>query len=498
MLRSVTVLFFLSLSWIGALWFALPIELNALSYPRLILLHASPPVLLFLMWLFRRMWHKRRQALAEERQRSEEEAKRLASLAAAQQQREAELRHLRFACDCRAAAVTGTNLPTSLLMSALPEDGGDEDDTDDDDFDDEDDDAEPLALTVDLQEFAQPLRQALDAIYRATPAALVLPVFVAPPAHLAAAEVIALIRRFISDIGERLSSELDFTHDQEAQVRFAPGGNGVADRAIALFEQTPDLPGALIVSFDAPIQRDRMDYAKAFSSGQRAKVATTLDERAQWCGKPGTAVVAMLLTHPDLAAMLATIRDCVLEDDAANPAMTPFWQRAATRTEQLERLVRLPLDKREALSERPVLARVHRSAFSPHQTQDDAKNLGPTVQSLLEQALIASDLTEPDNRIADKPPVLGWLVQNAGTVGRYAARMGALAASIRQLGHDLHPLDDATNFANTIGDFGAATVWVMLAEAITRSSESGKAVLTVDFQQESGLAVSATVPIPSA
>ena len=77
MLRSVTVLFFLSLSWIGALWFALPIELNALSYPRLILLHASPPVLLFLMWLFRRMWHKRRQALAEERQRSEEEAKRL-------------------------------------------------------------------------------------------------------------------------------------------------------------------------------------------------------------------------------------------------------------------------------------------------------------------------------------------------------------------------------------------------------------------------------------
>jgi hypothetical protein len=89
----------------------------------------------------------------------------------------------------------------------------------------------------------------------------------------------------------------------------------------------------------------------------------------------------------------------------------------------------------------------------------------------LEQALIASDLTEPDNRIADKPPVLGWLVQNAGTVGRYAARMGALAASIRQLGHDLH------QFVAELEQQGVA--FESLTEKIETSSAAGKLVFHV-------------------
>lgn len=499
MLKAIMLLFLLALSWIGALWFIFPIDLNALSYPNLILLHASPPVVLFSVWFLHRMRQTHRQILAEAHQRSEEEAQRRATQAADQQQREAELRHLRFACNCRAAVVTGTGLPTSLLMSALPEDSADEEDTDNDSiFDDKGENSEPLALSADMQEFAKPLRQALVAIYRETPAALVLPVYVAPPTHLAATEVIALIHRFVLDIGESLDSELDSALDHETQVRFAPSGNGVTDRAIALFEQTPDLPGAVIVAFDAPIQRDRIEYAKAGSSQQRALVATTLDERAEWCGHPGMAVVALLLTHSDLAAMLASIRNCSPEGDAAEPSMTPFWNRATTKSAQLERLIRLPLDRREALGERTVLARIHRSAFSSHPSEDDTKSLGPKVQSLLEQASMASALLWSENGSAKKPAALGWVVHNAGTVGRYATRLGALASSIRQLGHDLHPLDAATNLANSISDFGAATAWVMLAEAIARTSESGKAVLAIDFQPEDGLAVSATMPIPSA
>lgn len=514
MLKSLLALVVLVASWIMTLWFVLPIDLNALPYPRLILLHAAPPALLFMLWLSHRLWQRRRQSLSDARRQAEEEAQRQAAKTATQQQRQAELRQQRFGCDCRAAVVTGTSIPTSILMCARSADDAGEE-TDDDDFLDGEDERSEPELSPELQEFADPLRQALAVIYRETPAALALPVYVVPPTHLAATEVIALIRRFRREIGGDLDPEFQLEFDSDAiPVKFAPNGNGVADSAIALFEQLPDLPGAIVVALDAPIQRDRAAYAKATTSEQRAAVTAELDERARWCGQSGLAVVTLLLTHPEIATMLASIRDYSPENDSENNAMTPFWQRTSTPNEQLIPLARLPLSTREALGERTVLARIHRAEFSPSRPQLGSMDFGLFIQSLMEKAFAASGLIEPagstseaatvTENVAEKvaveatenPAELGWLVHNAGTADRYAARLGAMASSFRYFGHDLHPLDDATNFAAAIGDFGVATAWAMLAEAVMRTAESGTATLSADFQADNGLAISVTARVP--
>lgn len=512
MLKSLLALVVLAVSWIMALWFALPIGLNALPYPRLTLLRAAPPVLLFVLWLSHRLWRRRRQARAAARQQADEDAQRQAVKTAAQQQRQAELCQQRFGCDCRAAIVTGTNIPTSILMCARWADDTDEDTDDGDVLDEEDERFEP-ELSSDLQEFAEPLCQALATIYRETPAALALSVYVVPPTHLAATEVIALIRRFRHGIGGDLDPEFQLEFDSDAvPVKFAPNGNGVADSAIALFEQLPDLPGAIVVALDAPIQRDRATYAKATTSEQRVAVVAELDERARWCGQSGLAVVTLLLTHPEIATMLASIRDYSPENDTANNAMTPFWQHTSIPKEQLIPLARLPLSTREVLGERAVLARIHRAAFSSCNPQIGSTDFGLLIQSLMEKAFAASGLIElagctgeasaVTENVADEPTVkttenpaeLGWLVHNAGTVDRYAARLGAMASSFRYFGHDLHPLDDATNFAAAVGDFGSATAWAMLAEAVVRTAESGTATLSADFQTDNDLALSVTTP----
>ena len=510
MLKSLLALVVLAVSWIMALWFALPIDLNALPYPRLILLHAAPPVLLFVLWLGRRLWQRRHQARATARQQAEEEAQRQAVKTAAQQQHQAELRQQRFGCDCRAAVVTGTNIPANILMCAGSAEDAGEDIDGDDLLDEEDEHCEP-ELSSDLQEFAEPLRQALATIYRETPAALALPVYVVPPTHLPATEVIVLIRRFLHEIGSSLDPELQLEIDPDAiQVKFAPNGNGVADSAIAPFEHLPDLPGAVFVALDAPIQRDRATYAKATTSEQRGAVMAELDERARWCGQSGLAVVTLLLTHPEIATTLASIRDHSLDSDVVDNAMTPFWQRSLPPSGQLALLAKMTPSTREQLVERAVLARIHRAAFSSCNPQIGSTDFGLLIQSLMEKAFAASGLIElagctgeasavtenvaeePAVKTAENPAELGWLVHNAGTVDRYAVRLGAMASSFRYFGHDLHPLDDATNFAAAVGDFGPVTAWAMLAEAVVRTAESGTATLSADFQTDNGLALSVT------
>lgn len=512
MLKSLLALVVLVASWIMALWFVLPVNLNALPYPRLILLHVVPPALLFVLWLIRRVWQRRRQSRADARQLADEEAQRQAAKTAAQQQRQAELRQRRFGCDCRAAVVTGTNIPTSILMCARSADDAGEE-TDDDDFLDVEDERSEPKLSSELEEFADPLRQALAVIYRETPAALALPVYVVPPTHLAATEVIALIRRFRQEIGGDLDPDFQPEFDPDAiPVKFAPSGNGVADSAIAVFEHLPDLPGAILVALDAPIQRDRMAYAKATASEQRAAVTAELDECARWCGQSGLAVVTLLLTHPEIATMLASIRAYSPDDEIADDAMKPFWQRSLLPPEQLAQLARMAPSTREQLAGRAVLARIHRTAFSQCEPRVGSTDLGLLAQSLMEKAFVASGLIEPAGctnaasavtetvveepavKVTENPAELGWLVHNAGTVDRYAARLGAMASSLRYFGHDLHPLDDATNFAVVVGGFGAATAWAMLAEAVMRTAESGTATLLVDFRTDNDLALSVTTP----
>lgn len=507
MLSSLLLLIGLALLWSLALWFALPINLSTFSNFGLLLLHILPPFGLWGSWLGLRAWQRRRKAQAWARQEAASEGKRQETLLAVRQQREADLAQLRTGCDCRAAIVAGLGEGASALKAGLPEAPLADDEGDA--VVDEDAALDPPALSSELQEFAGPLRQALESIYRETPAALVLPVYVAPPTHIPAAETIALIRQLIHEIGASLEPSIAVTPD-EVRVAFVPSGNGAADSAITLFDRLPDLPGAVLLALDSPVQRDQAAYDKLTTGDQRAAMTAEVDERQTWYGKPGLAVVALLLTHPETNAMLAAIHDYSRDDDAAFNVMTPFWQKASAPGGQLAPLARLAPAEREAIGQQPVLARIHRAAFGTGKPQARPLEMSLFCQSLMEKALLAGGMSPKDGGAGDDtivpdtageeaappPAFLGWLVHNAGTVDRHGPRLGALATAIRHFNFDLHPLNEATNFANAVGDFGAATPWAMLAEAVALVADSGTAVLCADFQMNDGLAMSIAMPGP--
>ena len=512
MLKSLLLLITLTILWTLAVWFVLPLNLSTLSYPNLVLLHGLPPLTLLVVWLVLRAWRRRHKIRALARQQAVEEAQRQEVMATARQQREVEAAHQRFGCDCRAVVVTGLGGKTSTLKAALPENVANEDDIKDE-FElelatelEEEDSAAPLALTEELQEFAAPLRQALESIYQATPATVALPVYLVPPSHIPALETIGLVRQYIHEIGASLNPPIAVL-PEDVRVAFAPTGNGAADSAIALFDNLSELPGAVLIALDSPIQRDQAVYAKLATSDQRTAMTVEMDERATWRGTPGLAVVAMLLTHPEINRMLATIHDYSQAHDAAFDAMTPFWQKQTAPSGQLAALARINPVEREILSQQPVLARIHRTAFGTTKPPVRPLEMGLYFQALMEKALLAGGLLseshESDDSLspspegkAPTPPVLTWLVHNAGTVERYGPRLSGLATAIRHFGFDLHPLSEATNFAQSVGDFGAATPWVMLAEAVVRTSDSGAIVLNADFQENDGLAMSTTLPVP--
>lgn len=490
-MKSLLLLLGVAVLWILAVWFVLPTVPATFPDISKSLFYVLPPFFALGLWQTFRRWKRRRKARILVEREAAGETEREHAKAAAQQQREAELAHLRFACDCKLAVITGLDNGAGAMKAALPDAPLGEQHTDADE-----EDAAPPVLGEELQAFAAPLRQALESIYQQAPAALALPVYLVPPTHIPAIESIELVRRYACEIGADLDPPIEVAPDK-VRITFATSGNSAADSALELFDRNPNLPGAVLLAFDSPVQRDQAAFKARATSEQRTSFLAELDERATWRGAPGSAVVALLLTHPSLEAMLAGIQGLVGGDSQPSDAMTPFWQKAGASTEELVPLSKIALEWREALGNLAVLTRVHRATFGMATPETRALEMTSTSRLLMEKALLAgsliTELDAADQEAKDNepaPPVVRWLVHNAGTVERNGPRLSALAAALRYFGIDLHLLDEATNVASVGGDFGPASTWVMLAEAAVRSSELGASVLCADFQPDGGVSMS--------
>lgn len=506
MLRSLLVLLALAIAWILLLWFALPFQIPAQPISVVLLAHALPPLALWSGWLLVVALRKRRKAQALAREQAATEAERQQALAELQERQAAELAQLRFGCDCRGAVLTGLSLGPEILEAALPQ--ADPPDGEDEEPDDAEEDADfpTPERSPAMVEFAGPLMQALEAVYQAAPAALALPVFVLPPAHVAATEAFEVIRDRMIEIAEALERG-DIVEATGVQVRFVPGGDTPSESILRIFDHQPDLPGALILAFDSPAQRDAAAFQKAISSEERAAIVGEISERSTWLGEPQTAVVALLVTHPDAAAMLAGIRELAWHASSPDDALVPYWQRHGELSGVLAALARFSPEERDALRQMPRLARIHRAATAQLSSQARVMEACVTHQTVLEKALLAgglpradrssgeSDMSKPSSdESANESTALGWLVHNAGTLERCGPRLGALATAMSRFGFDLHPLDEATNFAQQVGDLGAATPWAMLAEAAVRASKLEAPALLSHYEPGEALALSLAMP----
>ncbi len=472
--------------WIAFLWFGLRIDWRAWSHLALLAVHLLPPVAACLTgWAVHQLIRRRKLRQAKER-RQAARAKRQAVREAARQQHAQEMRNRRFGCDCRAVAIRDLAVQEEPAWS---------------------DDAVLLQQTVTAQarrdgfadtgmlEALEPaIAEALRHVYQQCGAAAAFPLYLQPPAELAAGEIIQRVRSLHARLIEELALPLK-RRDGVPAILYLPSGASAADSMVGLFDNTPDLPGAIVLAFDSPLW-----WAQEEDTPDQNEL-----ERQQRLGKPGHGVFALLVTHPDLPAML--------EHASRHPeevnSMTPFWEKLPQLQGHQALLMLVPAALREEMAHLTPLARLHRPAHAGADTKGKrGRELSETMRMLLEHVRIHAGLVEvpfAPNAGGDVPAQgkdkkadradCGWLVHNAGT-GEYAKRrLPAIGSALLYFGSDLNPVETATNLAGTTGYLGRATSVGMLALALARVQALQMPVLCVEFLEQHGITLAMLMPV---
>lgn len=488
MIAHVSMLSLFSATWLATLWLLLAPAFVAWSIPQLVVLHLAPPLALWGSWLVWRRRLRERAALALAEREATAEAERQAKLDEARARHERELQHLHFACDCRAVAMTdlvlaGHDEPLvpegpGICCATLAQTTND-----------------PVESSLPIQLKAG-IDTALRAIYGDCPAAVKFPIYLLPPPDTLADELIACVRdsrlQWLIEIGLAQGDSFE-----AGGIVFLPSCDSAVESVIGLFESTPELPGALVLSFDSPWWRSRLADGKAdFEQRHEA--------RRKWLGQPGQGVFAVFVTHRDLPERLAA----EVPHDTGYDAMTPYWERRNSLAGGGSFLASLTPSECADLRQALPLARIHRAAkldLSSRQSYNMA--FTREIQRSLERAQIQAALvdfpfdpvleagTVPEPAPSDPARACTWLVHNAGDVDCAGSRLAALGVALYGRDIDLDPIAAATNVTVRAGDLGVARGMAMLAMAVARAATGGGHCLCAEFSDEVQLSLYfATVP----
>lgn len=468
MLIKLMLLLMLTIAWLGTLWFGISPSLGRWSPAALITLHALPPLLLWGcgVWLHRYFLQRRAQAAIE--QRAQSVAIQQAQLDATRKQHLDALAQRRLFCDCRwisleaepsrVGALPKMDLHNVRLAVRLQDPASN---TDDDD---------PQAL--DFSRFAPPLYNALQRLYDQSPAAVVLPIYVCASRALSGEAVLAGIRTLYRQVGADMEPQPKLL--ENAVIRFLNSAERIAEQLLASFEADPELPGVVILAFDAPLV-------------------------AQDAPPSGQAVVAMLLTAHDLAQTLAGLPS--QQEAPMLDLMSPHWERELDIGHNNRYLAQATPVAWRSLLELPVLGQLRR----PAGVEDRADAPPPrtaVLQSLLERAGVNAGLLpcpfpgdqEPESSDQLSIHSCGWLVHNAGEMGRAGARLAELSRAMSYHGITTEPIDEATNLAATLGDLGEANPAAALALALLQSAVLAKPVLLAEYVTAKAVSLSFITP----
>lgn len=456
LIRGVLLLAAAAAAWVTVLWFVLAPDFTRLAPASLLALHGLPPLLAAGMWWGWRHVRRVRRRRAEDAQRQAAEAERQAALAAAREAHQQALRARRFGCDCRAVVwMSGEE-----LRDVIPDVYG----------------VARLALPSAGADSWQPvLEQALRWIYGWAPTAVDLPIHVVPPRAAQGEMIIEQLAQARAHVAGELGLTLD---GGGAPLRFLPAGGSAADSVIALFEAAPDSPGALVLAVDA--------------------LPPGPDPQTAQGGASQPLLVALLVTHPELATMAVTPADSVARE--MDP-FAPFWERHPAGTN--EAVAPEAASPSQPLARLPVLGRIGRAAVTSEPVaQERPLRLSQRLQQMLEEAQINAGLIEPPfphdgtpaAASADVSGPWGWLVHNAGRVEEAGTLLAALGGALAHFGVDLHPIDEATNWSDCVGLTTQAGSVGMLALAVARAAAQRLPALCADFGKERGVALSLALP----
>lgn len=478
--------------WWAILWFGIGPAFREWSPSALIAIHILPPVTAWLAWWMGHKLIKRRRAQAREASEKQTQAERQATLDAARKRHEQEMQHRRFACDCRLVAISDLAAHGKLELPEVPNVW-----------------AQTVAASAkataiagtDILDALEPaITQALRHVYERCGAAAVFPLYILPPAGISSDEVIKSVRAINRQLVEEMALQVK-PKTGIPSITFLPLGDSASNSVIAVFENTPDLPGAVVLAFDSPLSQAVPQASMAFDDTEL--------EREKQNGKPSHGVFALLLTPADLPSMLNAVADRH-DDEEEDDIFDPFRQKAQQPKGNLALLTMVSASLREELAKLPTMARIHRAAFERKdstQSRSRVQELSRTVMRLLEGAQINAGLIElpfTSGEAIDQPadkkeeaekddPRCGWLVHNAGPSEYAIDRLPAIGMAMMYFKIDLNPVDMATNMVTDVGNLGRAAPIGMLALALTQTQQVP--AMYVEFSEQNGIAVAFTIPV---
>lgn len=468
MIKNLLVFVFSLLAWSGLLWFGIRPDFIRQSTPLLISLHLLPPLALSAASWWHQLRERRRAGVEQQQREAEAQRQRETAHRAAQEQHHMETVRRRRGCDCRFVAVTGLSQTGDQDVPELDNVVWDRLAADDPALA-----HRPLSPLTALRNH---LAHALQQLYLHCETAIHFPIYLVPPPGTAAEECIRLVR--------------ELALPAEPAVAYLHEAENTTQRLIELFER-PDLPGCIVLAFDSPLAGQKPPDPDDDPPPRTAEQALR--------GDPGQAVVALLLTHPELDAMLASLAHA--ESSGHDDLMKPYWERSQANTEY-PRWAAMEMEQRKVLLDLPVLARLQRAAtLQIDDKRPSALGLTKQLRSALEDALInagqrpqpwivpAGGAAQPPEPTDTQPVQCAWLVHNAGSHTHRGVRLGALGTALHAFEIDLNPIDQACNIVQGCGDLGSGNALFMAALGIIRSAQQQDAVLCAEFTSPSQASV---------
>ena len=482
MLKKILLLIVLLALWIALLWFVIGTDLSKHGNVLLAVIHFVPPLALWAGGLWWHAWHARTK---DAQQAAEQEAKR----AALEKQRadsrakfDQELAEWRARVDVRWLQVRDLSKHGDAKHLEISADG-----------------VEVLLIDAEMTAMADESpaawpRAQLAELFRGLsalcPAALTFPVYVLGPSDRAFADQAEMVRAAreaaILQLEQVLPPKIVL-----GAVLGLPQSMASPQELIDLFAHQPELPGMVVLAFESPLAN------KAQDDNAGDEMSEAAEPREQWFGKPGQALMGMLLTSPHMPRALAQLAE--IAPDGANDVMTPYWERTQLAPGMITALAPLPPDWRQALADLPPIAQLCRPAWVEVDKKMRPTQFTQSLRRLLEQAGINATLIEPgfkfegeaDSEAAPVPPEppmtlndSAWLVHNAGGIAVCGSRLAGVGLALSEAGMDLAPVNEGTNVVVHAGDCGRATPYLMLGLAVAKAAELQKPTLVTNFQAQ--------------
>ncbi|WP_124643490.1 hypothetical protein [Aquitalea sp. FJL05] len=455
----------LTIGWWGLLWLVLPLSWQRISPSAILLLHIVPPVAATLAIRWWGVLRQRREQAAQQAAAASAETERTATREAARQQHQNALRERQYTIDCR--WLYGTALPVKDEADWLTET--------DSAYEWESISQDDIEADNVLDAITPLLQEALSRLYAEAAGAAWLPLYTEVIPTLSGIEQLDALKTAQL---EAVQQSLGLQQAPSQDCRFLPGNGPLAERVAQVLQQTPELPGLVVLAADAP--------GLPFEEDDDSWQENSPDPELAWRGRPGIALVAMLFLRSDLPQQDAAVSPVTAAVDDQPDPYQPYWEKNTVAGSPEWGPV--PPSFQASLAALPLLAQLATASRGPAAMR--AMQLARQLQSLLDNALVNGRLldypfseedAQPDNNRATS---LAWLSHNSGDVDVGGTRLSALSGALSRHQIELHPIDQASNSVREWGDVGAATTALLTAQAITRSTQLGAPVMLVQFSHD--------------